>query len=47
MTTSRTATFWRDPALPFLEARTVDDGRALCYGLHAHDTFSIGLLTGG
>lgn len=39
--------FWRDPALPFLEAREVADGRDVCYGLHSHPTFSIGLVTGG
>jgi AraC-like DNA-binding protein len=40
-------TFWHDPALPWLEARAIDDGRAVRYGKHAHDTFSIGLVTGG
>ncbi|ACP23751.1 transcriptional regulator, AraC family (plasmid) [Sinorhizobium fredii NGR234] len=40
-------TFWRDPALPFLEARQVADGRAVCYGLHSHSTFSIGAVTYG
>jgi AraC-like DNA-binding protein len=39
--------FWRDPALPFLEARAIDDGRAVCYATHSHETFSIGLVTGG
>lgn len=39
--------FWRDPALPFLEARAVADGREVCYGMHSHPTFSIGLITGG
>ncbi len=39
--------FWRDPALPFLEARAVEDGREVCYGMHSHPTFSIGLVTGG
>ncbi|HYE52756.1 MAG TPA: AraC family transcriptional regulator [Azospirillaceae bacterium] len=39
--------FWRDPALPALEARAVSDGREVCYGLHSHPTFSIGLITGG
>lgn len=40
-------TFWRDDALPFLEARFVADGRAVCYDRHFHDTFSIGAVTGG
>ena len=39
--------FWRDPALPFLEARAIHDGRALCYGRHSHDSFSIGAITSG
>ncbi len=39
--------FWRDPALPHLEARSVEDGRGVCYGRHSHPTFSIGLVTGG
>ncbi|WP_455924832.1 AraC family transcriptional regulator [Pseudomonas putida] len=42
-----TSRFWRDPALPFIEARDVVDGRAISHGLHAHDTFSIGAITGG
>jgi AraC-like DNA-binding protein len=39
--------FWRDPALPFIEVRTVEDGRSVCYDRHAHDNFSIGAITGG
>ncbi|MEN3113143.1 AraC family transcriptional regulator [Uliginosibacterium paludis] len=39
--------FWRDAALPFIEAREVSDGRSVCYDRHAHDTFSIGAITGG
>ncbi|PGH58104.1 AraC family transcriptional regulator [Azospirillum palustre] len=39
--------FWRDPALPHLEARSIEDGREVCYGWHSHPTFSIGLVTGG
>lgn len=39
--------FWRDPALPFLEARRVMDGRRVCYARHSHATFSIGAITGG
>lgn len=41
------STFWRDAALPYLEMRTVSDGRALSYGKHAHDTFCIGAITSG
>ena len=39
--------FWRDPAMPFLEARSIQDGRALCYAPHSHETFSIGTVLGG
>ncbi|OYQ34767.1 AraC family transcriptional regulator [Niveispirillum lacus] len=39
--------FWRDPALPHLEAREVMDGRTVCYVPHSHATFSIGAITGG
>jgi AraC-like DNA-binding protein len=39
--------FWRDEALPFIEARSIEDGRSVCYGKHAHSTFSIGAVTGG
>lgn len=42
-----TPSFWRDDALPFIEARSIEDGRKLRYGLHAHSTFSIGAVTGG
>jgi AraC-like DNA-binding protein len=39
--------FWRDPALPFVEARCVGDGRQVCYAAHSHESFSIGVITGG
>lgn len=39
--------FWRDKALPFIEARSVRDGRRVCYGKHWHETFSIGLISRG
>lgn len=42
-----TPTFWRDAALPYIEARAVEDGRKVCYAKHAHDTFSIGAINGG
>ncbi|HYE00616.1 MAG TPA: AraC family transcriptional regulator [Alphaproteobacteria bacterium] len=44
---SDTHRFWRDPALPALEARLVEGGRAVCYEMHSHPTFSIGVVTGG
>lgn len=39
--------FWRDSALPFIEARTVADGRRVCYARHSHETFSVGLIDSG
>jgi AraC-like DNA-binding protein len=39
--------FWRDETLPFIEARSIQDGRKVCYAKHAHETFSIGAITGG
>jgi AraC-like DNA-binding protein len=45
--TAATSFFWRDPALPFIEARSVQDGRRVCYGRHWHETFSVGVITGG
>ncbi|HEY2024457.1 AraC family transcriptional regulator [Paraburkholderia sp.] len=39
--------FWRSDALPFIEARSIDDGRDICYAKHSHETFSIGAVTGG
>lgn len=39
--------FWRDPALPFVEARRVGDGRKVCYAAHSHESFSMGVITGG
>jgi AraC-like DNA-binding protein len=39
--------FWRDDALPFIEARSVEDGRKVCYAKHAHETFSVGAISSG
>ncbi|NBA96579.1 AraC family transcriptional regulator [Pseudomonas sp. R5(2019)] len=39
--------FWRDPAVPFIEARGVEDGRKVCYSRHSHQSFSIGAITAG
>ncbi len=33
--------------MPWLELRTVLDGRTVCYAPHTHETFSIGAITGG
>ncbi|MEH6365619.1 MULTISPECIES: AraC family transcriptional regulator [Pseudomonas] len=40
-------TFWRAAALPFIEARSILDGRKVCYARHAHAHFSIGAITSG
>jgi len=39
--------FWRDDALPFIEARSVRDGRGVCYAPHSHETLSIGAILEG
>ncbi|MNF33116.1 Arabinose operon regulatory protein [compost metagenome] len=39
--------FWRDDAVPFIEARGVEDGRSFCHARHSHQTFSIGAITAG
>jgi AraC-like DNA-binding protein len=47
MTPSTAPHFWRDPALAFIEARTIADGRKVTYARHAHEHFSIGAITSG
>jgi AraC-like DNA-binding protein len=42
-----TPMFWRDPELPFIEARSIADGRKVCYSRHSHEVFSIGAITAG
>jgi len=42
-----TPVFWRDAALPFIEARSIADGRKVCYSRHSHEVFSIGAITAG
>ncbi|MDH0748639.1 AraC family transcriptional regulator [Pseudomonas sp. GD03842] len=42
-----TPVFWRDAQLPFIEARSIADGRKVCYARHSHDIFSIGAITAG
>ncbi len=39
--------FWHDGALPFVEARSIQDGRKVRYAKHSHETFSIGLISRG
>lgn len=47
MQDAATHRFLRDPRLPFVEVRDATDARAAGYGLHSHDTVSVGLVTGG
>ncbi len=44
---SKQQIFWRDPTVPFIEARLVRDGRELNHTRHWHETFSVGIITGG
>jgi AraC-like DNA-binding protein len=44
---SRHQAFWRDPDLPFVEVRVVHDGREVNHARHLHETFSVGVITGG
>jgi AraC-like DNA-binding protein len=39
--------FWRHTGLPFIEARSIRDGRKVRYAKHSHETFSIGVIDGG
>lgn len=41
------SSFWRDSSLPFIESRSVADGRHVCYARHSHETFSVGLVDSG
>lgn len=45
--TMPTSHFHRSAALPFIESRSVADGRLVCYDTHSHDVFSIGAITAG
>jgi AraC-like DNA-binding protein len=47
MTAATAPFFWRDPALAFIEARAIADGRKVTYARHAHEHFSIGAITAG
>lgn len=42
-----TPLFWRDAQLPFIEVRSIEDGREVCYARHSHTIFSIGAITSG
>ncbi|MFC4257549.1 AraC family transcriptional regulator [Marinobacter lacisalsi] len=39
--------FWRDPRLPYVELRKVEDGRQVCYAPHSHTQWSMGAITDG
>lgn len=39
--------FWRNEELPFIEARSIRDGRSVCYAPHTHERFSIGTVVSG
>jgi AraC-like DNA-binding protein len=44
---TQTPVFWREAQLPFIEARSIADGRKVCYSRHSHEVFSIGAITAG
>ena len=44
---SSTPLFWRDADLPFIEARSIADGRKVSYARHSHTIYSIGAITSG
>lgn len=39
--------FWRDPRMPYVELRKVEDGRQVNYALHSHTQWSLGAITAG
>ncbi|KAA0013813.1 AraC family transcriptional regulator [Billgrantia pellis] len=47
MTTLAKPIFWRDPRLPHVELRKVEDGRQVCYAPHSHTQWSLGAVTAG
>ena len=47
MTKTSSPLFWRDPRMPYLELRKVDDGREVCYAPHSHLHWSLGAITAG
>ena len=42
-----TPVFWRDPALPHVELRYIEDGRQLRYAPHSHQQWSLGVILAG
>lgn len=47
MTHSAKPLFWRDPRMPHVELRKIDDGRKVCYAPHSHTHWSLGAITAG
>ena len=39
--------FWRNPDIPQVELRRVEDGRKVNYAPHSHQQWSIGAITSG
>lgn len=39
--------FWRDARMPFVELRSIADGRNVCYAPHSHSQWSLGAITEG
>lgn len=39
--------FWRDPRMPQVELRHIDDGRSIGYAPHSHAQWSLGAITAG
>lgn len=47
MTPSTHPLFWRNPGLPYLELRLVEDGRQVTYAPHSHQQWSVGAILAG
>lgn len=47
MTPSTHPLFWRNPGLPYLELRLVEDGRKVTYAPHSHQQWSVGAILAG
>ncbi|WP_416397988.1 helix-turn-helix domain-containing protein [Allohahella sp. A8] len=39
--------FWRDPLMPYIELRKIDDGSQVAYAPHSHTQWSLGAITNG
>lgn len=47
MTPSTHPLFWRNPGLPYLELRLVEDGHKVTYAPHSHQQWSVGAILSG